>query len=155
MILSPATAIIVAADAARPSITTVTLPLYATSWLWMACAAKTSPPPLLMRTVTSLPPRLSRSSAKDRGVTSSPHQLLSPAIGPYSKISLFPLTSFLTCQNLLGIIRFTSPAVAAGIICPRYFKPFALPGAVFNSNLVNVVIVISTSKFRRLALASR
>ena len=65
----------------------------------MACAANTSPPPLLIRTVSvSTLPRLLMSSINCCGVISSPHQLVSLMV-PYKISSASFPARFFTCQK--------------------------------------------------------
>ena len=77
----PAIAMTDAADAASPSIFTVTFPGYSDSMLKICAAATQSPPGLLIHRVMSPVPAFS-SSLKRAGVTSSSNQL-SSAITPF------------------------------------------------------------------------
>ena len=101
-VLLQCAAMIVAALAHSPSIRhTVSVPalLRLSICAPIACAANTSPPPLLIRTVSvSMLPSPLMSSTNCCGVISSPHQLLS-LIVPYKISSASFPAMFFTCQK--------------------------------------------------------
>ena len=85
LIVSPAIAIIVAAEAAHPSTFTVIFASWSFSRVYIAFAANTSPPGLLIRTIISgtSSPNAASSLLNCAGVTRSSHQLCWLLIVPY------------------------------------------------------------------------
>ena len=116
--LSQWQATMVAALAHSPSIWAVTVAAFCSSRLPMDWAAKTSPPPELIRTVISLTgPRAASSSANCFAVTSSLYQLYC-AMSPYSISSaLWPPAMLRNCQKcLFAVFAVSGVAVPAAAI---------------------------------------